>query len=181
MNDHGISSRVLFTYKCKTCHLITSDFFNDGVQICKSCGNFTNQLAGISNSVDSNQLASIYNLFDVYVQYANSEGFGMPQLEAAYCGVPVVSVNYSAMESVIKNIGGIPIQPLSFYKECETGCDRAVPNNEEFIQVMTNLIRLGKQDNAKRGLEIRDKALKVYNWKQTAENTVKADRANMVV
>ena len=169
LNDYNLSSRVLFTYKCKTCHLITSDFFNDGVQICKSCGNFTNQLAGISNSVDSNQLASIYNLFDVYVQYANSEGFGMPQLEAAYCGVPVVSVNYSAMESVIKNIGGIPIQPLSFYKECETGCDRAVPNNEEFIQVMTNLIRLGKQDNAKRGLEIRDKALKVYNWKQTAE------------
>ena len=143
LNDHNLSSRVLFTYKCKTCQAVTPDFFNDGVQICKNCGNFTNQLAGISNSVDSKQLADIYNLFDVYVQYANSEGFGMPQLEAAYCGLPVVSVNYSAMESVIKNIDGIPLEPLSFYKECETGCDRAIPDNEQFVKIMNDLIMRG--------------------------------------
>lgn len=169
LNDYGLSSRVLFTYKCKTCNAVAPDFFNDGVQICNKCGNFTNQLAGISNSIDSKQLADIYNLFDVYVQYANSEGFGMPQLEAAYCGLPVASINYSAMESVIKNIDGIALEPLSFYKECETGCDRAVPNNTEFIKVMKNMIASGNEECRKRGEAIRTKALEFYNWKKTAD------------
>lgn len=169
LNDHNLSSRVLFTYKCKTCQAVTPDFFNDGVQICKNCGNFTNQLAGISNSVDSKQLADIYNLFDVYVQYANSEGFGMPQLEAAYCGLPVVSVNYSAMESVIKNIDGIPLEPLSFYKECETGCDRAIPDNEQFVKIMNDLIMRGNAGCASTGSKVREAALKNYDWKKTAE------------
>ncbi len=169
LNDHNLSSRVLFTYKCKTCQAVTPDFFNDGVQICKNCGNFTNQLAGISNSVDSKQLADIYNLFDVYVQYANSEGFGMPQLEAAYCGLPVVSVNYSAMESVIKNIDGIPLEPLSFYKECETGCDRAIPDNEQFVKIMNDLIMRGNASCVSIGSKVREAALKNYDWKKTAE------------
>ena len=169
LNDHDLSSRVLFTYKCKTCGTVSPDFFNDGVQICNHCGNFTNQLAGISNSVDSKQLSDIYNLFDVYVQYANSEGFGMPQLEAVYCGVPVASINYSAMESVIKNINGIALEPLSFYKECETGCDRAVPNNEDFVKTMNELIRSGEKHCQKRGLEMREAALKSYSWQKTAE------------
>ena len=169
LNDHNLSSRVLFTYKCKTCQAVTPDFFNDGVQICKNCGNFTNQLAGISNSIDSKQLADIYNLFDVYVQYANSEGFGMPQLEAAYCGLPVVSVNYSAMESVIKNIDGIPLEPLSFYKECETGCDRAIPDNEQFVKIMNDLIMRGNAGCASIGSKVREAALKNYDWKKTAE------------
>ena len=41
------------------------------------------------------------NTFDLYVQYANSEGFGLPQVEAAGCGIPVASVDYSAMSSVV--------------------------------------------------------------------------------
>ena len=70
------------------------------------------------------------NCFDVYVQYANSEGFGLPQVEAAACGVPVMGTDYSAMESVLRKLGGTPIRPAALYKELETGCYRAVPNNE---------------------------------------------------
>jgi hypothetical protein len=53
-------------------------------------------------------LAEVMNLFDVYVQYANSEGFGMPQVEAAACGVPVMAVDYSAMSDVVRKLAGIP-------------------------------------------------------------------------
>lgn len=63
-------------------------------------------MVGIANPISDEELANVYKCFDIYVQYANSEGFGMPQLEAANSALPVISVDYSAMSSVVKNIGG---------------------------------------------------------------------------
>ena len=73
------------------------DFFQDSISHCSNCGNFDRQLVGIDNSIEEKDLNNVYNCFDIYAQYANSEGFGMPQLEAAYAGLPVVGTNYSAM------------------------------------------------------------------------------------
>lgn len=42
-------------------------------------------------------LAEIYSAFDVLFMPSQSEGFGVPLLEAQACGVPVVSLNFSAM------------------------------------------------------------------------------------
>lgn len=168
LNDYGLSNRVLFTYKCKKCGSISTDFFQDSMQFCKKCQNFSNQLVGISNSITEAELAKIYNAFDVYVQYANSEGFGMPQLEAAYCGLPIVSTYYSAMQSVIDNVGGIGIKPIAFSKECETGCNRAIPDNEKFISVLTELSSMKIEDLRQIGKNTEKNARNHYNWNSVA-------------
>lgn len=170
INKHGLGNRVLFTYKCKNCGNISPDFFQDSAKYCHSCGSFSSMLAGINNSVNEQELAYVYNIFDIYVQYANSEGFGMPQLEAAYCGLPVMSTYYSAMQSVIDNVGGIGIKPLSYYTECETGCKRAVPNNSVFVEKLKSLIqKFDQPDFAKIGSTVRKNALDNYNWDKTAD------------
>jgi glycosyltransferase involved in cell wall biosynthesis len=172
IQDHELASRVLMTYKCKNCNHISVDFFQNSVQVCNKCRSFTNQVVGINNPIDEVELSKIYNLFDVYVQYANSEGFGMPQLEAAHCGLPVISTYYSAMESVIDNIGGIGIEPISYYKECETGCDRAVPNNDLFVQTLENLMAEYKKDPSyllNLGKEVRERAVSHYTWDKAAD------------
>ena len=168
LDEHQLASRVLFTYKCRNCGNISCDFFRDSINGCTNCGALSNQLAGISNSVNTAELSSIYNIFDVYVQYANSEGFGMPQLEAAYCGLPIISTYYSAMQSVVDNIGAIGIEPLSYYLECETGCKRAVPDNEKFIK---ELIKLHNKKSELRsiGMEICKKARSQYSWDKAAD------------
>ena len=168
LDQYGLSSRVLFTYKCKSCGHISVNFFQDTMQSCPKCGKFSNVLVGLSNSINEQELSNIYNLFDVYVQYANSEGFGMPQLEAAHCGVPVMSTYYSAMESVIDNIGGVALEPLSYYLECETGCKRAVPDNENFV---SKLIELHSQKDSlsELGKTIRNNALSNYSWDKAAD------------
>lgn len=168
LDKYGLASRVLFTYKCKNCNKISCDFFRDSINGCYECGALANQLAGISNSVNTEELSSVYNSFDMYVQYANSEGFGMPQLEAAYCGLPVISTYYSAMQSVVDNIGAIGIKPLSYYAECETGCNRAVPNNEKFVQ---ELIKLYEKKSSLRsiGVDVCKKARKHYTWDKAAD------------
>jgi hypothetical protein len=106
------------------------------------------------------------------VQWANSEGWGMPQLEAAYAGLPVVSVNYSAMQSLVNNVQGIGINPISLYKELETGCMRAVPDNKELAKVIEQLYIDDKEriDLAK---QCYDNARKIYNWDYTADKWVK--------
>ena len=125
-------------------------------------------MVGINNSIEETELAAIYNLFDVYVQYSNSEGFGMPQLEAAQCGVPVVTVDYSAMQSIAENIGAISVKPLTYSIECETGCKRAIPDNRQFTQELINLYDAKEQLPAL-GEYMKDKTTERYSWDSTAE------------
>lgn len=165
---YGLSSRVLMTYKCKNCKKISVDFFQNSVTVCNSCRSLSNQLVGIQNHIDEKELAKIYNTFDVYVQYANSEGFGMPQVEAAYCALPVLSIDYSAMKSVVKNIGGIPMKPLSYYVECETGCKRAIPDNNLLAMRLHDLYSATDAKLKEIGFQIMNKALQFYNWDKTA-------------
>lgn len=165
---YGLSSRVLMTYKCKKCNKISVDFFQNSVTVCNSCKSLSNQLVGIHNHIDETDLAKVYNVFDIYVQYANSEGFGMPQVEAAYCGLPVLSIDYSAMKSVVKNIGGIPMKPLSYYVECETGCKRAVPDNDLLVTQLHYLHSDTSKKLREIGFQIMNKALEFYNWDKTA-------------
>lgn len=168
IHEYGLSNRVLMTYKCKNCQDITVDFFQDAIKYCNKCQHFNSHLVGINNSISEPDLANIYNLFDIYVQYANSEGFGMPQLEAANCAIPVISTYYSAMQSVVDNIGAIGIPPLSFYVECETGCNRAVPNNELFINTLISLHK-EKYKLPDIGKEVQEKAVENYSWDKTAD------------
>ena len=172
IQENGLASRVLMTYKCKNCNHTSVDFFQNSVQVCNKCKSFKNQVVGINNPIDETELSKIYNLFDVYVQYANSEGFGMPQLEAAHCGLPIISTYYSAMQSVIDNVDGYGIKPLSFYNECETGCNRAVPDNEAFVSLVLGMLKTHK-DNPdffiEQGQRTRQNAVSHYTWDKAAD------------
>ncbi len=169
---YNIGNKTLFTYKCTKCNNITCSFFHDIVKNCNNCRNFTSTICGINNPLSEQELANIYNLFDVYVQYANSEGFGMPQLEAAQCGNVVCAIDYSAMSSVIKNIQGIPIKVAEYHTEAETGCLRAIPDNRDFIEKMKNLINMSKEELKQIGKQTYIQTLKNYNWDKTAQQWI---------
>lgn len=171
IKEYGLGNKVLMTYKCKKCGKITISFFNESVKFCDSCKIFSSTLVGINNKMEDTYLNDVYNIFDVYIQWANSEGWGMPQLEAAYAGLPVVSIYYSAMQSLIDNIKGIGIKPIAFYKELETGCFRAVPDNQQLAKIMANLC----DDSYRKLLSVKchHNAKQVYNWDFTAEKWAK--------
>ena len=169
LNEFELSNRVLFTYRCVKCQKVSIDFYKDSVCHCESCGNFAKKLVGVRNSISGKQLGDIYKIHDLYIQYANSEGFGMPQLESAFCGTPVAAINYSAMESVIANIKGMRLEPLGFVKECETGCLRAVPSYETFKELLNDCVRMGNEILFKIGSSICSHARSHYNWDKTAQ------------
>ena len=168
LDEFGLNNRVLFSYNCNSCNTLSVDFFQDTACYCPNCGKFSKRLIGIDNSITTEQLAKIYNTFDLFIQYANSEGFGMPQLEAAYCGVPFIATNYSAMESVIKNTGAWPIDPLTLTLECETGCYRAIPDNDTMVNMLEAILEKPSALRPK-GIKVEKLAREHYTWDKAAQ------------
>jgi glycosyltransferase involved in cell wall biosynthesis len=169
LKEFGISHKVLFTYICKNCGFAFPSFFQDACGTCRNCNQNTAVLPKTRFGVDSKILGQIMNLFDVYIQYANSEGFGMPQVEAAYCGIPVFAVDYSGMSDILRKVEGTPINVLKLEMESDTHCYRAIPDNEDLVN---KLIEFFNQPNAvrqRKGFLSRELAVKHFNWDKTAK------------
>jgi hypothetical protein len=128
-------------------------------------GNFSSVKAGLSYQ----DLSEIVNLFDLYIQYANSEGFGLPQVEAAACGVPVMSVDYSAMSSVIRKLGGEPLKVKALYKELETGCMRAIPDNDYTVKKISEFFKLPEAMRKKKGFDCKQAFEKHFQWQDSGK------------
>ena len=169
INRYRLSGKVIFTYVCSECLHAFPSFFADARTKCSRCGSHSAGLSNVKNGVSYEFLSNIMNTFDLYVQYANSEGFGLPQVEAAACSVPVMSVDYSAMSSVIRKLGGTPLKIKAVYNELETGCDRAVPDNENTAVEFKKFFDLSKEQRSQKGKDARKNFEKHYQWDQTAQ------------
>lgn len=169
IQESGLGNKIITTYVCQSCKHCFPNFFQDAVAQCPSCGLNKAALSNVHNGCTYEQLSSIVNLFDLYIQYANSEGFGLPQVEAAACAVPVMSVDYSAMHSVVRKLGGVSLPPAALYLELETGCYRAVPDNDFTANKIHEFFKLPEKVRTKRGYEARAAFEKYYNWDQAAE------------
>lgn len=164
LQQYELSSHVYFTYVCTETGKPFASLFK-GAR-CQSP--FTGTYCGVMSSVQSGlsyeDLAKVMNCFDLYVQYANSEGFGLPQVEAAACGVPLMSIDYSAMSSVVRTLGGTPLTPKTLYKELETGCYRAVPDNIDTAFKMAEFIKMSDKDKEALSKTIRKNFADKYQW-----------------
>ena len=169
IKESGVSNRVLFTYQCKNnmCGEWFPSFYRGTPISCQSCGNKTAVIVNAMSSLHERDLAKIINCFDLYVQYSICEGFGMPQVEAAMCGVPVMAVDHSAMSSVMQNIGGVSIRKKTLYREQETHGYRAYPDDDDLVDNLKKFFSLPKSVRKKRGREIYTKAKEVYDWDKT--------------
>jgi hypothetical protein len=93
----------------------------------------------------------------------NSEGCGIPQIESLACGVPIASVNYSAMCDFVNKCDSYPIEPIAFYTELETGCKRAVPNNSQLVSVLEEFYTLSPEEIARKRVRSRELFEKHFN------------------
>jgi len=169
LSQYNISSRVLFSYVCSSCKNVEVCYFRDSTKRCGRCNKFDSKPSSVDNGVDDETLAKIYNLFDFYVQCANSEGFGLPQVEAAACGIPLACVEYSAMDDLIYRAGAYPIKVKSLYKELETGCYRAIPDKESILKIFSSFF-LEKTEKQRKDLSssTRSNFEENYNWGKSA-------------
>jgi glycosyltransferase involved in cell wall biosynthesis len=158
INEYSLSNKILMTYFCSNCGYSFPSFYKDIYTVCERCNNLSAQTSNVQKGSSSAFMREIYNLFDIYIQYANSEGQGLPQCEAASCGVPVMSVDYSAMSDVVRKLNGYPIKVKTLYRELETGCFRAAPDNDNCVDIWTNFFSHSDEEQ----LELGKKAKEAY-------------------
>lgn len=169
IKEHGLSKHVLTTYKCQACGGWFPSHWQEARTTCVHCGQVAAMPPNTANGIETQELASVANLFDAYVQYAICEGFGIGQVEAAACGVPVFSVDYSAMSDVVRKVGGYPIRVERLFRESETHAYRAYPDNADLAQklkeyyLLSDEAKLAKQNEARQGV------LDHYTWDRTAK------------
>jgi len=164
LQQHELSSHVLFTYVCPETKKPFSSVFKGAVCQSPYTGKWGAMLSNVKTGLSYAELSNVVNLFDIFTQYANSEGFGLPQVEAAACGVPVCGTDYSAMESVIRKLEGIPIKPKALYKELETGCLRAVPDNDLAAKLWLEFFSLPEEQRTALGKRTRECFEKHFQW-----------------
>jgi glycosyltransferase involved in cell wall biosynthesis len=164
IHQNGLASHVLFTYICPETKKPFPSLFKGAVAQSPFTGRWGATLSNVKNGASYEDLSAIQNLFDLYTQYANCEGFGLPYVEAAACGVPVCGTDYSAMESEIRKLKGHPIKPAALYKELETGCLRAVPDNEAAAQYFLDFFAKSNEERAELGKQTRELFEKHFQW-----------------
>lgn len=164
--EYGVINRVLFTYICRHCNSFFPSVFKGSKAYCNQCKNIAH-IWNVSSGLPPKQLCDIYNIFDIYLQYAICEGFGIPQTEAAACGIPVITVNHGAMADVGKNIGADMVRVSKTFKEVETGADRVYPDNEHCIKILQEYIN--NPDKLKlKAKDSRQNLIDNYSWSKTA-------------
>jgi glycosyltransferase involved in cell wall biosynthesis len=162
--EHGLLDKTFFTYVCRNCNKFFPSKFQNAITTCKFCNEEAATFASLASSVDTKQLNEIYNLFDLYIQYAICEGFGMPQIEAAACGLKVASVDYSAMSEVAESVNGIKIPVRRVFRELETNADRVYPDIDQTVDIIKHFFERPIADRYNESKTIREKCISKYTW-----------------
>ncbi len=167
--ENGLGGKVIMTYVCKNCKKFFGRHFQDALSQCIFCKQASGVCPTVGLGVSIEDLAQIYNSFDLYAQYAICEGFGMPQVEAASCGIPVAATDYSAMYDVVRFTQGYPVPVRKFFREIETNAERAYPDNDEMAKIMIDFFRLSDEDRQRKSMEVRKHTIARYDWDATAK------------
>jgi glycosyltransferase involved in cell wall biosynthesis len=169
LKEFGIASKTLFTYICHDCGATFPSFYQDARTICKSCGHYSASLPSVQVGVSRAELGKIMGLFDIYVQYAVCEGFGMPQIEAAATGAHCLAVDYSAMSDILRKINGTPIKVQRMFYDPKTHARRALPDNKDLVKQIYKILNLSPEESKNRRIAARKAIEEHYSWDKTAE------------
>ena len=167
--EQQIAPKVLNTYRCKGCKSWKVSRYDGVITSCLKCGHRTSFMPNVSEGLEVEDLVKVYNIFDLYVQYAICEGFGMPQVEAAACGVPIAATNYSAMEDIVHHTKGFPISIDKMFRDMNTGADRAYPSNSHLAQIIEEFFSSTEEYRRTKSEQARQGAIRRYDWDNTAK------------
>lgn len=169
LKEYEIGNRVLFTYSCKNCGFYKPSLYQHPLSYCPRCGQKSCSTPNVSSGISQSALNNVYNAFDIYVQYAICEGFGMPQVEAGAAGVPIASIDYSAMSDIINKLKAYPIKVNQYFKELETKAIRVYPDNDSLVDILYNYINMPDLLKEQKRFETRKLTEQYYCWDQIAK------------
>jgi len=102
------------------------------------------------------EMSKIYSCFDVFLLPSMGEGFGVPQIEAQACGVPVIVTDFAASSELIGagqkvSVGYRWFTPLYSYQ--------ALPDIASIVQCLENNYNLSRKERKEQGRQAREFSL----------------------
>jgi len=164
LKEERISHKVYFTYICRECNQHFGALFSDARTVCARCGKPSALCPSVSQGISEEELSEVYQCMDLYIQYAICEGCGMPQLESGACGVPIMSVDYSAMSTIVRDLEGTPLKVKTMFRELETDANRAYPDNDFCAEKIYEFFMKPQMIRDKLGARTRELTEKHYGW-----------------
>ena len=168
VRDSGISNKILFTYLCANCTQVFPGCWSDSVCICPYCASPTAKTTSVNEGISRQKLANVMQVADLGIQLSSCEGFGLAQVEFAYCGVPVASTDYSAMSTVVRQLEGFPINVAKYRREPELHRLLAVPDGNHLAQIMNSFFAKPEAVRRQFGNVAREAALRYFTYDKTA-------------
>jgi glycosyltransferase involved in cell wall biosynthesis len=168
VREAGIGTHTLVSYICKMCKRTHCSIFQDARTICPHCNNLSCIMPNVGVGHNTEQLVDVYRLFDLYVQYSISEGFGIPQVEAAACGVPIAATDATAMSDIVRRLDGRPIKVERWFREFESHAYRAYPDNSDLTKYLVSFCQTSGDYRKRKGEKARKLSKEYYNWERTA-------------
>lgn len=93
---------------------------------------------GLNRGIPAEEMATIYNVMDMFYCMSGGEGFGLPVAESMACHVPTVYTNYSAHAEIAEGTG-IPLD-TDFTCEMNSCFDRAHADTADAISKLLPII-----------------------------------------
>jgi len=115
----------------------------------------------ISKNLNVEQMNRIYNSSDAYVSPYLAEGFNLPPLEAAACGVPIIVSSGGSTDDYFSNKLGLQISSKRVLDKDDDSI-RIVPELDSLIDCIETLINSNKYGGKGGSRYVHDS----FNWKK---------------
>ena len=123
-----------------------------------------NDVITISKNLDIEKMNKIYNASDAYISPYRGEGFNLPPLEAAACGVPIVVSLGGSTDDYFSEKLGLQIKSKTVFNK-DDGTMRIFPDLESLILCIETLI-----NSTKFGGKVGSRYVhKLFNWQKITD------------
>ena len=117
------------------------------------------------NGFDYKKMNEVYNAMNIFFLTTSGEGFGIPTIEAAACGIPSVVTDYTTTQELLIEDGqcGLPVK-LASELTGSWNVERAIMDDEHGVECLNKLYydKELREQLGKTGIE---KVNKIYTWK----------------
>lgn len=172
----GIGHRTYFTYCCKSCKFFKPQKFQGEICVCPNCGQYSFHMPNTNNGVSDENLAVLYNIADLHVQYTICEGLSCTTAEAKACEVPCFATDYSAVaeQVAIKGCSPIKVKSFTWESEQETSQARAIPDDNDLVDKMYHFFCSDKEAREEWGRIARQDIIDNYTYDRAAKIFINA-------
>jgi len=124
------------------------------------------------NGFNYKQMNEVYNVMDCFLLTTSGEGFGIPTIEAAACGIPSIVTDYTTTKELLMEDGqcGLPVK-LSSSLTGSWNVERGIMDDDHCVECLNKLYNdreLGKK-LGQTGIE---KVNKLYTWENVGKQWV---------